>query len=132
MFYLWVLFELSLESSFWRICSEEHKSAALTSSTENVGKPWIALSSIHFCNVILSNFGANIIKKILALYCFRLKSLCFIEFYFQIHNFIEFGSKIHAYNSKYEIWLLSKRKRSQLFCLIAQPFGLVYTHIKYL
>ena len=78
-----VLFEHSLESSFWRICSEEHKSAALTSSTENVGKPWIALSSIHFCNVILSNFGANIIKKILALYCFCLKSLYFIEFYLQ-------------------------------------------------
>lgn len=28
----------------------------------------------------------------LALNCFCLKSLCFIEFYFQIHIFIEFGS----------------------------------------
>ena len=37
------------------------------------------------------------------MYCFRLKSHYFIDFNLQIRIFIEFGSKIHAYNSKYEI-----------------------------
>ena len=58
--------------------------------------------------VILINFGSNIIKKLLPLYCFRLKSHYFIDFYLQIRIFIEFGNKIHAYNSKYEICIEAK------------------------
>ena len=34
----------------------------------------------------------------------------FIEIYLHIRIFIEFGSKIHAYNAKYKMRLLPKRK----------------------
>ena len=37
----------------------------------------------------------------------------FIEIYLHICIFIEFGSKIHAYNAKYKMRLLSKRKRGR-------------------